>query len=219
MKFEFENIKMYNMDCMEFMKDVSDGFYELAIVDPPYGINIVDEFQKTIKSSTSMFNLSNGIIGDGQWDKAVPSKDYFGELLRVSRNQIIWGGNYFLDYLHSTRCMLIWDKMNGTNPMADAELAWTSFDKSVRMFKMHHFSSGYGYKIHPTQKPVKLYEWLLTNYAKQGDKILDTHGGSFSSAIACHKLGFDFTGIELDKEYFDNAVRRFQEYSSQLKLF
>ena len=121
----------------------------------------------------SMMKGSNGITG-GHWDDAIPKKEYFAELFRVSKNQIIWGGNYFLDYLGATRCFCIWDKMNGTNPMADAELAWASFERSVRMFRMHHFSAGYESKIHPTQKPVALYNWLLTNYAKKGQRILDT---------------------------------------------
>ena len=159
--------EVFNMDCIEGMKQYPDKYFELAIVDPPYGIDIVDEFKKTIKSSSSMFNKSKGIIGNGEWDKIIPNEDYFNQLFRVSQNQIIWGGNYFINYLYNTRCMLIWDKMNGTNPMADAELAWTSFDKSVRTFRMHHFSSGYDSKIHPTQKPTKLYKWQLQNYAKE----------------------------------------------------
>ena len=153
------------------------------------------------------------------WDAEIPTAEYFDELKRVSKNQIIWGGNYFLDYLGNTKCMLVWDKMNGGNNMADAELAWTSFDKAVRMFRMHHFSGGYEAKIHLTQKPIKLYRWLLQNYAKQGDKILDTHGGSMTIARACYEEGFDLDIMELDKEYFDKGVQKFKEHISQYNLF
>ena len=213
-----KNATLYNCDCMELMKQYPDNHFDLAIVDPPYGIGIVQEFEKTVKSKSSMMKGSNGIVG-GHWDDAIPKKDYFDELMRISKNQIIWGGNYFLDFLTNTRCFLIWDKMNGTNPMADAELAWSSFDSSVRMFRMHHFSHGYDSKIHPTQKPVKLYEWLLTNYAKQGDKILDTHLGSGSHAIACNNLGFELTACELDEDYFKASVERIKREAQQERLF
>jgi site-specific DNA-methyltransferase (adenine-specific) len=189
----------------------------LAIVDPPYGIGIVEQFKKTVKSSTSMFNLSNGIVGS-EWDGNIPDESYFDELFRVSKNQIVWGGNYFIDYLHNTRSMVVWDKMNGTNPMADAEIAWTSFDTSVRMFRMHHFSKGYGVKTHPTQKPVALYQWLLANYAKQGDKILDTHVGSASSLIACHQAGFQYWGFELDADYYKAATERLERAKAQVSM-
>jgi len=211
-------IELLNCDCMEYMKTVDDDAFDLAIVDPPYGIGIVQQMEKTIASASSMMKGSNGITG-GHWDDAIPTAEYFAELKRVSKHQIIWGGNYFLDHLGATRCFLVWDKMNGTNPMADAELAWTSFKSSVRMFRMHHFSAGYDAKTHPTQKPVKLYEWLLKNYAKQGDKILDTHLGSGSSAIAAHNMKFDFTGMELDEKYFNDAKQRLNEHQKQGFLF
>jgi len=210
-------INIYNQDCLEAMKLMKDNQFDLAIVDPPYGINIVSEFKKTINSSSSMMKGMNGIFGS-EWDNATPTEEYFTNLKRVSKNQIIWGGNYFLDYLNSTRCFLSWDKMNGTNNMADFELAWTSFNKSCRRFSMHHFSKGYGKKIHPTQKPVKLYEWILINYAKEGDRILDTHLGSGSIALACHNLGYDLEGYELDKEYYDNALKRIKNHQAQLRL-
>ena len=205
-------------DCMEFMKGIPDKYYELAIVDPPYGIGIVEQFKKTIKSNTSMFNLSNGIVGS-EWDGSIPDESYFIELFRVSKNQIVWGGNYFIDYLHNTRAMVVWDKMNGTNPMADAEIAWTSFDTSVRMFRMHHFSKGYGEKIHPTQKPVALYKWLLSRYAKPNDKIFDSHVGSGSIRIACHDMGFDFEGCEIDKDYWEAQEERYNTHIQQSDLF
>ena len=153
------------------------------------------------------------------WDSEIPTAEYFDELKRVSKNQIIWGGNYFLDYLGNTKCMLIWDKMNGGNNMADAELAWTSFVKAVRIFRMHHFSSGYETKIHLTQKPTKLYEWLIKNYAKENDKILDTHLGSQSSRIAACKANLPFMGFELDEDYFKASVKRFEQYVAQKSLF
>jgi site-specific DNA-methyltransferase (adenine-specific) len=209
-------INAFNVDCMEFMKDKPDNFYDLAIVDPPYGIGIVDAIKKSAGTS-SMFKMSKG--GEGEnFDNNIPPKEYFEMLVRVSYNQIIWGGNYFLDYLGNTSGFAVWDKMNGTNPMADVELAWTSFSKSSKMFRMHHFSSGYGEKIHPTQKPIKLYRWLLKNYTEEGDKILDTHGGSFSSAIACHKEGFDLDICELDEDYFNDAVNRFKLNTCQKEL-
>ena len=207
----------YNCDRMEGMAQFPDKFWDLAICDPPYGIGIVEQFKKTVKSSTSMFNLSNGIVGS-EWDGNIPDESYFTELFRVSRNQIVWGGNYFIDYLHNTRAMVVWDKMNGTNPMADAEIAWTSFDTSVRMFRMHHFSKGYGEKTHPTQKPIALYKWLLSNYAHPGDKILDTHVGSASSLIACHQMGFEYWGFELDADYYKAASERLERAKAQVGL-
>jgi len=212
------SVEILNIDCMEYMRKQPDKSFDLAIVDPPYGINIVKQMKKTVASKTSMMKGSNGIVG-GDWDNAIPSKEYFLELRRVSNNQIIWGGNYFLDNLSATRCFCVWDKMNGTNPMADAELAWTSFSGSVRMFRMHHLSHGCDTKIHPTQKPVKLYEWLLVNYAKPGQRILDTHLGSGSSAIAAHNLGFDFVGCELDLDYYNAATKRFKQHTAQLTIF
>lgn len=212
------SVELLNMDCMEYMAKQPDKAFDLAIVDPPYGIGIVQQLEKTVASSSSMMKGSNGITG-GHWDNEIPKAEYFAELKRVSKNQIIWGGNYFLDHLGATRCFCVWDKMNGTNPMADAELAWTSFESSVRMFRMHHFSAGYDSKTHPTQKPVKLYEWLLTNYAKPGQRILDTHGGSMSIAIACHNLGYDLTLCELDEDYYKAGVARFEQHKAQGSLF
>ena len=203
---------------MEGMKDYPDNYFELAIVDPPYGINILSQFRSAGYLETkSMFKQTKGIVNN-DWDTNTPNAEYFQELFRVSVNQIIWGGNYFIDYLHSTKCMIAWDKMNGTNNMADFELAWTSFDKRCRRFEMHHFSSGYGDKIHICQKPVKLYKWLLHNYAKEGDKILDTHVGSGSSLIACSQMGFDYVGFEIDKDYYKAAVKRIDNETRQYKM-
>ena len=207
-------IELLNVDCMEYMLTLPNKAFDLAIVDPPYGIDAA-------KKPISMGKWKREIHKSKDWDSCTPKEDYFKELSRVSKNQIIWGGNYFLDYLGSTRCFIVWDKNNGTNMMADCELAWTSFNSSVRKFTRSHIddhNQGIS-RIHPTQKPVKLYEWLLANYAKAGDRILDTHLGSGSSAIAAHYGGFDFVGCELDKDYYDAACKRFNNETAQVALF
>lgn len=192
---------------MELMARYPDNYFDLAIVDPPYGIG--DKF-KGGRSGKMQFNE---IVYKG-WDEA-PSKEYFDELFRVSKNQIIWGGNYF--YLPPTRCFIVWDKRISEDfTLAMAELAWTSFDKLAKIYRLLVPKNG---KIHPTQKPVKLYEWLLMNYAKEGDKIIDTHLGSGSIAIACHNLGFDLTACELDKDYYDAAMKRLKQHQSQIRMF
>jgi site-specific DNA-methyltransferase (adenine-specific) len=211
--------EVYLEDCVTALKRYADNHFDLAIVDPPYGIDVTKQFENANKAGTkSMFKQTKGIVKK-DWDAEIPTAEYFDELKRVSKNQIIWGGNYFLDYLGNTKCMLIWDKMNGGNNMADAELAWTSFDKAVRMFRMHHFSSGYETKIHLTQKPTKLYDWILSKFAEQGDLILDTHLGSGSSRIAAYKGGFNFVGFEIDAEYYEKQEKRFNDFKSQLRLF
>jgi len=207
--------EVFNSDCIEGMKQYPDKHFDLAIVDPPYGLGsrLIDGGKKG--GMGSLRKLADDKV-EG-WDIA-PTEEYFTELKRVSKKQIIWGGNYFLDYLGATDGFVVWDKMNGTNPLADAELAWKSFEGTTRMFRMHHFSAGYEDKIHPTQKPTKLYEWLLSKYAKQGDKILDTHLGSGSSRIAAFKRGFNFTAFEIDKEYFYKQEKRFNDFKSQLVM-
>ena len=207
---------IYNRDCLEAMKEMKDNQFDLAIVDPPYGLG--DRLVKGGKNG-KMGTLRN--LADDKlltWDNEIPTPEYFIELQRVSKNNIIWGGNYFLDYLGKTDGFIVWDKMNGTNPMADAELAWQNVKGTTRMFRWHHFSGEKTTKIHPTQKPVKLYEWLLMNYAKEGDTILDTHLGSGSIALACHNLGFDLTGYEIDKEYFQAAQKRIEQHKAQLRI-
>jgi len=200
--------KIHNQDCLEAMKLMQDNQFDLAIVDPPYGIG--DKFKG---GKTGKMNFNEVVEKD--WDK-VPSKEYWNELFRVSKDQIVWGGNYF--DLPPTRCFIVWDKKISEDfTLAMAELAWTSFDKLAKIIRLPTPKTGG--KIHPTQKPVKLYEWILMNYAKEGDKILDTHLGSGSIAIACHNLGFDLTGFELDKEYFDNAVKRINNHQSQTRIF
>jgi site-specific DNA-methyltransferase (adenine-specific) len=209
-----------NEDCMEGMGRYPDKYFDLAIVDPPYGIGYSDVVGKKKKEHGWKERKSS------QWDLHTPSFEYFIELFRVSKNQIIWGGNYF--DLKPTRCFLIWDKVQRIN-QADCELAWTSFSSSARIFQYARGNeSGFAPKlkeiekafanIHPTQKPVALYKWLLHNYAKQGDKILDTHLGSGSSRIAAYEMGFDFTAYELDKEYFEAQEKRYKAHIAQLKM-
>ena len=203
-------INITNEDNMKLMSRYEDNHFDLAIVDPPYGIG--DKF-KGGKSGKMNFNE----VVDKGWDVWPPKKEYFDELKRVSKNQIIWGGNYFFDNLQSSRCFIVWDKKVSEDfTLAMAELAWTSFDKLAKIFRMSVPKTGD--KIHPTQKPVKLYEWLLINYAKEGDKILDTHLGSGSIAIACHNLGYDLTACELDKEYYQTAMKRIKQHQAQLRI-
>ena len=197
---------------MDIMPQYEDNHFDLAIVDPPYGIGM-DGGNIGYKGFNN-FEKKN-------WDSEIPRKEYFEELFRVSSNQIIWGGNYFLKYLNATRCFVVWDKGEGfyNRTYAECELAWTSFDKNTKKYKYDPLAKGdYRGKIHPTQKPVKLYEWLLMKYAKEGDKILDTHLGSGSSAIACYNYKFDFLGIEIDKKYYDDAKKRFKEQTAQIAL-
>lgn len=203
--------KLYNMDCMDGMKQFPDKYFELAIVDPPYGININMNMGRK-KGQPKQHK-------EKDWDNKTPSKEYFDELFRVSKHQIIWGGNYF--QLPVTKAWVFWDKCvpKGVT-FADGELAWTSFDKTLVKTTIPYsgFIGSEG-KIHPTQKPVKLYLWLLQNYANKGDKILDTHVGSASSLIACYQLGFDYVGFEIDKEYFDKAQKRMKDEMAQVSLF
>ena len=203
-----------NEDNMELMARYEDNYFDLAIVDPPYGINA---------SEMQMGSGKNKKYSKGKkWDNKTPEQKYFNELIRVSKNQIIWGGNYFTDKLKPSRCYVFWDKgINGDCDFADGELAWCSFDKVLRIAPIRYkgFLGADKVRIHPTQKPIKLYEWLLINYAKEGDKILDTHLGSGSIAIACHNLGFDLTACELDKEYFDSAIKRINQHKAQIRMF
>ena len=202
-------IDLKNMDCLEAMKQMNDNEFDLAIVDPPYGVG-----NKLVDGGGLRKAKFDNNRASVKWDK-VPSDKYFNQLFRVSKNQIIWGGNYFT--LPPTRCNLIWDKMQIFTG-SDFELAWTSFNKASKAFRMSRVEAYSKGKIHPTQKPVKLYEWILDNYANEGDNILDTHLGSGSIALACHNRGFDLTGFEIDKEYFDNAAERLRVHKSQLTM-
>jgi len=208
--------EVFNIDCVEAMKQFPDNYFDLAIVDPPYGIGA----SKGTWGSSNKGEVTN--YGKKDWDKEIPREEYFIEIQRVSKNQIIWGGNYFT--LRPSSCWIVWDKLNSAD-FADCELAWTSFATAVRKFTfrwngmLQQNMKDKENRIHPTQKPVALYRWLLQNYAKEGDKILDTHLGSGSSRIAADMEGYNFTGYELDKDYFDASVKRFAEYKLQTKLF
>jgi site-specific DNA-methyltransferase (adenine-specific) len=194
-----------NENNMELMARYPDKYFDLAIVDPPYGID-----RNGMNMGNSVFNKD-----DKKWDNSIPTNEYFDELFRVSKNQIIWGGNYFP--LPQSQYFAIWDKgetMYGRD-FAECEFAWVK-SGGTRIYKK---SPNQPERIHPTQKPIKLYKWLLDKYAKQGDKILDTHLGSGSIAIACHDYGFDLTACELDKEYFDKAMIRINNHINQQKLF
>lgn len=213
-----EAIHLHNLDCLPEMRKMPDKAFELAIVDPPYGINA----SKGVWGSSNLGTVTN--YGRKVWDKKPPQKGYFTDLLRVSENQIICGGNYFIDHLHSTPCMVVWDKLN-SGDFADCELLWTSFNTAVRKFTFLWNGMLQGdmknkeIRIHPTQKPVALYEWLLKNYAKPGDHILDTHFGSLSIGIACYNLGFDLTAYEIDKDYFNAGKARLENHMKKGRLF
>jgi site-specific DNA-methyltransferase (adenine-specific) len=187
---------------MEAMRQTPDKFYDLAVVDPPYGIGAAKE------------KPHNGWkdYGVKHWDNSIPTSEYFTELLRITKNQIIWGGNYFTDFLPASMCWICWDKGQREFSLADGELAWCSFNKAMRIFTLARAAMLNEERIHATQKPIKLYMWLLSKFAKTGDKILDTHLGSGSSRIAAYDLGFDFTGYELDKDYFDAQEKRFANH-------
>ena len=199
-------INFYNIDNIEFMKTKPDNYYDLAIVDPPYGIDI--------NNSGTHFKEKYEIK---DWDKNTPTTEYFEELKRVSKNQIIWGGNYFLDRLGNCNCYIIWDKKIAEDmSFAMCEMAWTSFKNGAKIYKKTAMQQD---RIHPTQKPIDLYRWTLKRYAKKGMKILDTHGGSMTIAKACDMEGYDLDICEIDKDYFKNGVNAFNEYKKQGRLF
>jgi len=199
--------QLYLMDCMDGMAQFPDKYFELAIVDPPYGIGI-----------TESGRLSKYNANENKWDKEIPTKKYFDELSRICANAIVWGGNYF--ELPPTRGFVIWDKKQPQEvSFASCELAWTSFDRSAKTFYYSPLFDSKDSRIHPTQKPVALYKWLLTNYANPGDKILDTHVGSASSLIACHDMGFEYIGFEIDEDYFKAAQKRLTRHKAQQTIF
>jgi len=203
----------YNCDCMEGMAQFPDKFWDLAICDPPYGIGM-DGAKETIKNGMQIRKSYDF----KKWDRAIPERHYFQELIRVSKNQIIWGGNYFTDYLPPTKAWVFWYKGQQGLTMSDGEMAWTSYKEVTRMYTLHRTHLWQENPIHPTQKPIALYKWLLTNYANKGDKILDTHVGSASSLIACHQLGFEYWGFELDADYFKAASERLERAKAQVGL-
>lgn len=236
--------EVFNSDCLEGMKQYPDNYFDLAIVDPPYGINAPDmqmgsnpnrihkdgsgpgiSTAKKVKNRLQRLNggggkLKNRILNKSiiEWDNEIPSSEYFAELMRVSKNQIIWGGNYFP--LPPTRCIVCWDKMQPWDNFSQWEMAWTSFDKPAKMFRYSNTGGANSEtKIHPTQKPIKLYDYLYHNFAEPGQKILDTHLGSGSNRISADRFGVDFIAFERNLMHFNDQEKRFQQYKSQLKLF
>ena len=208
-----------NGDCMEGMKEIPDKYFDLAIVDPPYGINMDGG-----KIGGDNLGVAKNHVKK-EWDSLPPEKEYFEQLMRVSKEQIVWGANHYISKIpFDSSCWLVWDKDN-TGNFADCELAWTSFDTAVRKFRyrwngmLQEDMKNKEIRIHPTQKPVALYHWLLNNYAEEGDKILDTHVGSASSLIACHDMGFEYLGFELDEDYYRMASERLEAHKAQLTLF
>jgi site-specific DNA-methyltransferase (adenine-specific) len=221
-KFKTDLLDLRLCDNMELMAQYPDKHFELAIVDPPYGIG-----EDGLKNHSRGKATRPKLYKPKQWDRELSTKEYFIELQRVSKNQIIWGSNHFIQNIPNANssCWIVWDKLNGENDFADCELALTSFKTAARKFDFRWAGMLQGdmknkeNRIHPTQKPVALYKWLLHNYAKEGHKILDTHLGSMSIAIACHDYGFHLTGCELDPDYFADGVKRVNSHIKQLSLF
>jgi site-specific DNA-methyltransferase (adenine-specific) len=212
--------EVYLMDCVAGLRHYPDNYFDLAVVDPPYGIDIAEKLANgwVSKAGGTKFEAKD-------WDKYTPTQEYWDELFRVSKNQIVWGGNYFMSKIQrDSPCWIFWDKNNGDSLFADGEMAWTSFDSPIRLAKIHWCGSAAKHetgqnKIHPTQKPIKLYDWIFMKYAKQGDLILDTHVGSGSSRIAAHKAGLSFVGFEIDADYYAAQEKRFKTFTSQLRMF
>ena len=215
------NIELLNQDCLLYMKQCDDKQFDLAIIDPPYGID--DKI--STKSSLNKGNKFAQLYNEKRWDKFRPENEYWNELLRVSKNQIVCGGNYFAEKLPVSRGWIVWDKQGDKMSSVNNELIWTSYDVSIKTFtRCHGLDKGFMAKgtdkvFHPTQKPRKLYEWILHNYAKEGNKILDTHLGSGSIALACHNMKYDLVGIEIDKDYYTKASKRLEAHKKQLTLF
>lgn len=222
----FELDKLYNVDCMVAMAEMPDKFFDLAIVDPPYGIDVMKKAAERGKQWNGNAKAMSTNYDYCEWDKQPPPAEYFTELMRVSKNQIIWGANHFISRIpFDSSCWIVWDKDNGSNDFADCELAWTSFNTAVRRYKyrwhgmLQENMKCKEIRIHPTQKPVALYSWLLDRYAKSGDLILDTHVGSASSLVACYRGGFHFVGFEIDPEYYKAANERLSAEMAQMRLF
>jgi site-specific DNA-methyltransferase (adenine-specific) len=213
--------EVFNEDCMAVMARYPDKYFDLACIDPPYGIG------EDGKSNHSRGKFAKPTLYTPKnWDKEPPPLEYFYELFRVSKNQVVWGANHFISRMpYDSSCWIIWDKENGENDFADCEMAWASFGTAVRRFKFRWAGMLQGNmknketRIHPTQKPVALYDWIFSKYATEGMKVLDTHLGSGSSRIAAHKAGLSFVGCELDKEYYDAQEKRYKDFISQLRLF
>ncbi len=206
---------MITNECnMELMSRYKDNHFDLAIVDPPYGINVT---KMTLGNGKNKINR-----GTTDWDSTTPTNEYFEELRRVSKNQIVWGANYMTENLPPSMGWIYWDKGTGANDFSDGELAYTSFSRALRAYKVSWVGANANNgtpRIHPTEKPIKLYEWILMNYSKEGDTILDTHLGSGSIAIACYNLGYDLTACEIDKEYYNASIKRLEQHKAQQRLF
>ena len=208
-----DKISIYNCDCMELLRQTPDNYYSLSIVDPPYGLGSKLAHAGSGKNAQSKFSKE---FHSKSWDNSIPNEEYFNELKRVSKNYIVWGGNYMLEHLNNCRCFIAWDKMVYIPTMSSVELALTSFDRLPELIQINNTDKN---RIHLTQKPVALYKWILDKYAKPGDKILDTHLGSGSIAIACHDYKFELTACELDPEYFEKAKQRIINHVAQQSLF
>ena len=215
--------EILNIDCMEYMAGLEDNAFDLTIVDPPYGLDVANKFGGEERKSGKGAAMKTA-FEKKDWDLRIPDKQYFVELMRISKNQIIWGANYMSHYLPPSMGWIVWDKNNGTTKFSDSELAFSSFNRALRIYKYTWNGMIQGdmknkeSRIHPTQKPIRLYDWLLQNYATSGMRILDTHLGSGSSAIAAHYFGCDFVGCEIDKDYFEAAQKRFEKETRQLVL-
>jgi site-specific DNA-methyltransferase (adenine-specific) len=216
-------INFYNIDCIEFMKTKPDNYYDLAIVDPPYGIGMSNSNKRTKPNRPNSYTkYADFRYHQTDWDNERPTQEYFKELFRVSKEQVIFGANYLCEYLPSGKGWLFWNKLNGLdNCFSDGEFAFTSKGVQSKYFEcsaFHNLSGGKD-RIHPTQKPIQLYRWVLQNYAKEGYKIIDTHGGSMSIAIACDKEKFDLDICEIDKIYFNNGLKNYEQHKQQITMF
>jgi site-specific DNA-methyltransferase (adenine-specific) len=213
-------IELLNIDCMEYMATLEDNAFDLAITDPPYGINMDNQKVRTKPNRPNTYKRANEnqYKSSGRWDAATPNKEYFSELFRVSKHQIVWGANYFCDHLPPGKGWIFWDKLMGENNFSAGEFAYQSIQTRSAKFSEPSMRVE-GTRIHPTQKPVKLYQWLFDNYSEPGQRILDTHLGSGSSAIAAHYYGVDFVGCELDQDYYDAASNRFNNETKQQAMF
>ena len=208
---------VYNSDCLPAMRKMRNNQFDLAVVDVPYGFNYLNSGGRDTKCKNPKHNRKHYYRKN--WDINIPPKEYFEELFRISKNQIIWGANYFTEYLKGSMGWVFWYKGQSGLTMSDGELAYTSFNRALRQVTINRVELLVDGTIHPTQKPVKLYKWLLKNYAKEGDTILDTHVGSGSSRIACWEMEFDFVGYEIDKDYWEAQEKRFTVIKNQIRIF
>lgn len=221
---QFEN-KIINADCLDILKQLPDKCIDLVLTDPPYGIDVIDShYDGRIKRSNNCC-AESGQYKKSDWDKKIPTREIFEQIFRVSKNQIIFGGNYFIEYLHNSNCWIVWDKLNGSNCFADCELAWTSFKTAVRKYEflwsgmLQQNMQKKEKRIHPTQKPADLFGQILRDYSKENDLVLDCFSGSGTTAVACHNLKRRFICIEKDKDYYELSLKRLKEHQRQQMLF